>query len=83
MSVRTVRAADGCYNASSCPTNASAPDMQYLSSHQALQDLAAFHDYAIKMFGISEKAPWILIGGSCDRLATEPRLGAAMEGRAE
>ena len=54
----------GCWNESSCPTNVSNPDMQYLSSHQALQDLAAFHDYAVKKFALSSKAPWILIGGS-------------------
>lgn len=54
----------GCHNASSCPTNVSKPDMKFLSSHQALEDLKAFRDYAVAAFGLRADVAWILIGGS-------------------
>lgn len=54
----------GCHNASSCPTDASSPDYTFLSSRQALEDLAVFHRWATKEYNIPETARWVAIGGS-------------------
>ncbi|XP_077996059.1 thymus-specific serine protease-like [Glandiceps talaboti] len=38
--------------------------MQYLSSQQALADLASFHSFAQSKFDLTEKNTWICFGGS-------------------
>ena len=57
----------GCHNTSSCPytdVEDGNKHLQYLSSHQALADLASFHSYATDKYEISPDARWIGIGGS-------------------
>ena len=60
----------GCQaNMSTCPFS-SFEDMpvneslRHLSSHQALADIAAFHKFASKEFGLTEKNKWTTFGGS-------------------
>ena len=57
----------GCHNTSSCPYTKPLDGnmhLQYLSSVQALADLAEFHTYATSQYDISPEARWIGIGGS-------------------
>ena len=57
----------GCHNASSCPYTEPLDGnmhLEYLSSMQALADLAEFHTYATGKYDISPDARWIGIGGS-------------------
>lgn len=59
----------GCHNASSCPftpgtTSSPAEQMKYLTTEQALADLASFHDYALSAYGVPNGVPWVAIGGS-------------------
>ncbi len=42
----------------------STPNLQFLSSEQALADAAVFHDYAIVQYGLPANTPWISFGGS-------------------
>eukprot|EP00662_Eupelagonemidae_sp_cell21_P028954 gene28954-55618_t len=46
----------GCHNVSACPSSTS---LKYLSSRQALADLAAFHDHAVARFRLTAKNKWI------------------------
>jgi hypothetical protein len=39
-------------------------NMAYLSSHQALADLATFHAFAAATFGVPSTARWVTFGGS-------------------
>lgn len=69
----------GCHDPSSCPYNVSNPGQNYLeflSTKQALSDLASFQRFASESYGLGAGARWILIGGSY------PGILAAM-GRAE
>lgn len=54
----------GCHNASSCPTRNNTPDYSFLSSRQALEDLAAFHQFATAKYGLRPEAKWVAFGGS-------------------
>jgi hypothetical protein len=55
----------GCHNLSSCPYNLKTADKwKYLSSQQALADIASFHQFASKEFGLSTDNKWISWGGS-------------------
>lgn len=42
----------------------SVDNLRYLSSEQALADLATFHDYFNSQYQVSEQAKWISFGGS-------------------
>lgn len=54
----------GCHNASACPyTLSDASPLQWLSSRQALADLAAFHAHATREYKLGN-ARWITFGGS-------------------
>ena len=47
----------GCHNSSSCPYNSSQPHakhLRFLSSQQALEDLAFFHEFATKQYALGE-----------------------------
>ena len=39
-------------------------NLRYLTSAQALADLASFKDYAVRRYGIPATTPWVAIGGS-------------------
>lgn len=56
----------GCIrNVSSCPYgNKTSNHLSFLSSHQALADLATFHAFASKTYGLSADTKWIVVGGS-------------------
>ena len=56
----------GCHNMSACPYSSSDPEpLKWLSSKQALADLATFHAYATKEYNLSPTAnKWISFGGS-------------------
>jgi len=58
----------GCIrNASSCPAlydNSTSNHLRFLSSRQALADLATFHHFATAQYGLSANTKWIAIGGS-------------------
>eukprot|EP00039_Didymoeca_costata_P018921 m.335520 g.335520 ORF g.335520 m.335520 type:complete len:495 (-) comp17619_c0_seq1:59-1543(-) len=56
----------GCHNMSACPVKSfnGTSSLHYLSSRQALADLANFHDFATKKYGLTEKNKWISFGGS-------------------
>mmetsp|Transcript_22469 Transcript_22469/g.55875 ORF Transcript_22469/g.55875 Transcript_22469/m.55875 type:complete len:496 (+) Transcript_22469:102-1589(+) len=54
----------GCHNMSACPyTPADPRPLQWLSSRQALADLAAFHAYATKAYALAGRK-WVTFGGS-------------------
>lgn len=56
----------GCHNASACPV----PDvhasgaLRFLSSRQALGDLASFHKHVTDAYGLTENNKWVSWGGS-------------------
>jgi len=55
----------GCWNRSACPyTDDDENPLQWLSSQQALYDIANFREFAIAEYGIEENAKWITFGGS-------------------
>lgn len=57
----------GCHNKSACPYDASTSandKWNYLSSQQALADLASFHAHIGTTFGLTKKNKWISWGGS-------------------
>eukprot|EP00043_Microstomoeca_roanoka_P018195 m.193365 g.193365 ORF g.193365 m.193365 type:complete len:495 (-) comp16779_c8_seq4:201-1685(-) len=56
----------GCHNMSACPVNAfnDQSALKYLSSRQALADLASFHAYATQKYGLTAQNKWISFGGS-------------------
>lgn len=39
-------------------------DMKYLSSHQALSDIANFHEYVVEKYALTTANKWISFGGS-------------------
>ena len=42
----------------------STANLQYLSSHQALADIASFHDYIVGQYKLTDDNNWIAFGGS-------------------
>merc|ERR1739848_702225 len=56
----------GCIrNTSSCPYDSSTENhLQFLSSRQALADLASFHKFATEKYSIPASAKWTAVGGS-------------------
>nr|XP_055051605.1 thymus-specific serine protease [Misgurnus anguillicaudatus] len=52
------------YGKSINPDGLETDQLRYLSSQQALADLAAFHHYISQRFGLSYKNTWISFGGS-------------------
>ena len=55
----------GCHNSSACPYTEKDPKpLRWLSSRQALADLAAFHAYATRAYGLTSKNKWVSFGGS-------------------
>lgn len=56
----------GCHNASACPyTKADSEPLKWLSSRQALADLATFHSFATSQYGLTSPAnKWVSFGGS-------------------
>ena len=53
------------YYGSSHPTESLETDnLRYLSSEQALGDIAVFHDYIVKKYQLTENNKWISFGGS-------------------
>lgn len=56
----------GCHNMSACPVESFANQrtaLRYLSSRQALADLAGFHVYAVQRWGLTDKNRWVSWGG--------------------
>jgi serine protease 16 len=51
---------------SACPVSdfTGSKSLRYLSSRQALADLANFHDFAVAKYGLTDKNKWISFGGS-------------------
>ena len=55
----------GCHNMSACPYSPSDPDpLKWLSSRQALADLATFHAYATAQYSLTPRNKWVSFGGS-------------------
>ena len=58
----------GCHNASACPVSSMKPGpdsgLKYLSSRQALADLANFHRIAVDEYALSDANKWVSFGGS-------------------
>jgi serine protease 16 len=56
----------GCHNMSACPvTSWTGPNpLKYLSSRQALADLAGFHEFAVGEFNLTDANKWVTFGGS-------------------
>jgi len=59
----------GCHNVSACPFSPDAPPdpnvaLKYLSSRQAVEDLAAFHMFISSEYGLTPANKWIAWGGS-------------------
>jgi serine protease 16 len=56
----------GCHNASACPVDSmsSTADLKYLSSRQALGDLAHFKAFATEQYSLTDKNKWVSFGGS-------------------
>jgi len=52
------------YGASVPTSDLSTPNLKWLSSHQALADLAEFYGFAQSQFGLTQKNPWFSFGGS-------------------
>eukprot|EP00908_Phaeocystis_cordata_P002847 Transcript_13091.p1 GENE.Transcript_13091~~Transcript_13091.p1 ORF type:complete len:506 (-),score=202.27 Transcript_13091:1411-2928(-) len=55
----------GCHNASACPYSADDKEpLKWLSSHQALADLAAFRAFAAAKWKLTAANKWVSFGGS-------------------
>lgn len=55
----------GCHNMSACPYSASdKKPLEFLSSHQAVEDLANAHAHVSKEYGLSARNKWVSWGGS-------------------
>ncbi|KAK3284619.1 hypothetical protein CYMTET_7739 [Cymbomonas tetramitiformis] len=57
----------GCHNMSACPVSSFAEparDLRFLSSRQALADLAEFHAHATDHYGLTGNNKWVTFGGS-------------------
>eukprot|EP00466_Bigelowiella_natans_P011299 jgi/Bigna1/87275/estExt_fgenesh1_pg.C_180145 len=58
----------GCHNTSACPVqdfkDPPTKSLHYLSSRQALADLAQFHSFATKEYSLSSSNKWVSFGGS-------------------
>jgi len=60
----------GCHNSSACPVSDPETELQYLSSQQALADLATFHAHATTQFSLTTKNKWVAFGGSYPGMLT-------------
>jgi len=56
----------GCHNRSACPVKqfATKESLKFLSSRQALADLAGFHKQALAQYGLTKANKWVSFGGS-------------------
>ena len=55
----------GCHNSSACPYKLTdKKPLQYLSSRQAIEDLAGFHEYATSTYNLTTANKWVSFGGS-------------------
>jgi hypothetical protein len=54
----------GCHNMSACPYSREEQTLKYLSSRQAVEDLANAHAHVVKEYGLTAKNKWISWGGS-------------------
>ena len=55
----------GCHNVSACPyKDTDKKPLQYLSSRQAIEDLAGFHAFATGEYKLTEANKWVSFGGS-------------------
>ena len=58
----------GCHNSSACPVASFGKDpahaLRFLSSRQALGDLATFHAYATQKYDLAPTNRWVTFGGS-------------------
>lgn len=56
----------GCHNASACPVDSmrETSDLKYLSSRQALGDLAHFKTFATETYSLTDANKWVSFGGS-------------------
>eukprot|EP00755_Sulcionema_specki_P021798 Sspe_Gene.74964::Locus_46842_Transcript_1_1_Confidence_1.000_Length_1086::g.74964::m.74964 len=56
----------GCHNRSACPVAdpTAKGGLKYLSSRQALGDLARFHSFAVREYNLTAKNKWVTWGGS-------------------
>lgn len=55
----------GCHNMSACPYSAQDKDpLKFLSSRQAVEDLAVAHAHISEEYGLSKKNKWVSWGGS-------------------
>ena len=55
----------GCHNMSACPYKLTDKDpLKYLSSHQAIEDLATFHAHATEEYNLTSSNKWVSFGGS-------------------
>jgi len=54
----------GCHNMSACPYSEKEQTLKYLSSRQAVEDLANAHAHVVKEYGLTAKNKWISWGGS-------------------
>jgi len=56
----------GCHNMSACPVTslANPSALKFLSSRQALGDLAAFHHHATEKYNLKSTNKWVSFGGS-------------------
>lgn len=57
----------GCHNMSACPVksfSSGTSDLKFLSSRQALGDLAQFHHHAVDKYHLKPTNKWVSFGGS-------------------
>ena len=57
----------GCHNMSACPVSSFSPlreSLRFLSSKQALADLATFHAFATQKYNLKPSNKWVSFGGS-------------------
>ena len=54
----------GCHNASACPYEEGHLDLTYLSSRQAVEDVAIFHEHITKTYLKGQSRKWVSFGGS-------------------
>ena len=55
----------GCHNTSACPYSShDSEPLRFLSSRQALADLATFHSFATREFSLTSANKWLSFGGS-------------------
>jgi len=54
----------GCHNSSACPYDEGNLDLTYLSSRQAVEDVATFHKHVTEKYLKGQTRKWISFGGS-------------------